>query len=148
VATKYALDTNVYVDSLRSVLAAERLKRFFAANLQSTHLLAVVMQELRAGARTAEQIDSLESDVFGPFERRNRVIVPTVRGYKESGRILSELAIAEKIDLAHVAPSFVNDTLIAACCRHEGITLITGDKDYGRITRYLKGFRHIAPPFL
>jgi predicted nucleic acid-binding protein len=129
-------------------MAAEGLKRFLATNLQSTYLLAVVMQELRAGARTAEQVESLEAGVFGPFERRNRVIMPTLRAFKESGRILAECAIHERIRVSEAAASFVNDTLIAACCRHEGITLITRDADHNRIARHLKGFRHIAPLFL
>jgi len=129
-------------------MAAEGLKRFLATNLQSTYLLAVVMQELRAGTRTAEQSESLEAGVFGPFERRNRVIIPALRAFKESGRILAECAVHERIGVSEAGASFVNDTLIAACCRHEGITLITRDGDYNLIARHLKGFRHIAPLFL
>ena len=91
---------------------------------------------------------ALESGVFSPFERRKRVIVPTLRAFKESGRILAECAIEEKIEVSEAGASFVNDTLIAACCRYEGMTLITRDTDYNRIARHLRGFRHIVPLFL
>ena len=79
---KYALDTNVYLDSLRSVKASEGLKRFMATNLSHTYLLAVVMQELRAGARTGEQEEALQSGVFAPFETRKRVVTPSSQAFK------------------------------------------------------------------
>ena len=126
-------------------MAAEGLKQFLASNLPRTYLLAVVVQELRAGARTDEQVEALESGVFDPFNRRSRILEPSIRAFMESGRILAELASREGIALSRVKGSFVNDTLIAASCREAGITLLTRDADYERIARYSPGFRHTRP---
>ena len=142
---KYAIDTNVYVDSLRNAGTAEGLKSFLLLNLPRTYLLAVVIQELRAGARTDEQTEALESGVFGPFERRDRVLRPSIEAFKESGRILAELASRDGVELSKANRSLVNDTLIAASCRETGITLLTRDSDYDRIARRLRGFHHIPP---
>ena len=145
--TKYALDTNVYVDCFRNVAAGQALKHFLAIHLMRTYMLAVVVQELRAGTSTGEQIEALESGVLAPFERRKRVMSPSPQAFKESGRILAEVASKGKIDAAKVSPSFPNDTLIAASCRESGITLITRDADFKRIAPHISGFRYIAPPF-
>jgi len=145
--SKYALDTNVYIECVRNATAAEGLKKFLAANLSWTYMMAVVMQELRAGARTPEQAAALESGIFASFERRNRVIVPSLRAFKESGRILADVGVKDKVGVRSLGPSFPNDVLIAACCRETGITLITRDADYRRIARHLRGFRYISPPF-
>ena len=142
------MDTNVFVDSVRDASAAEGLKQFLAVNLPATYLTAVVVQELRAGARTPEQIAEFETGIVAPFERRKRVILPSLRAFKESGRILADLAVKDKVDARSLGPSFVNDVLIAASCREMGITLMTRDADYRRIARHLKGFRYIRPPFV
>ena len=125
--------------------AAEGLKQFLASNLPRTYLLAVVFQELRAGARTDEQVEALETGIFGPFDRRSRVIRPSIGAFKESGRILAELALRDGVELSKAKGSLVNDTLIAASCREAGITLLTRDSDYERIARHSRGFRHIPP---
>ena len=145
--TKYALDTNVYVDCFRNVAAGQALKYFLATHLMRTYMLAVVVQELRAGTSTGEQIKALESGVLAPFERRNRIMSPSSRAFQESGRILAQLAVKDKLDLVKVAPSFPNDTLIAASCRELGIILITRDVDFKRIAPHIPGFRYIPPPF-
>ncbi|HET9217298.1 MAG TPA: PIN domain-containing protein [Terriglobia bacterium] len=142
---KFAIDTNVYVESVRSTKTSEGLKQFLASNLPRTYLLAVVVQELWAGARTQEQVDALEAGVFGPFDRRSRVIRPSIGAFKESGRILAELALRDGIEPSRTKVSLVNDTLIAASCREAGITLLTRDSDYERIARHSRGFRHLAP---
>ena len=144
---KYAFDTNVYVDSLRNAKAAEGLKRFLATNLPRTYLLAVVVQELRAGARTEEQINALDSGVLTPFEIRNRILSPSPKAFKESGRILAELATQDGIVISKYGASLANDTLIAASCREAGITLLTSDSDFDLIAPHIRGFRHIPPGF-
>ena len=142
---KYALDTSVYIEGLRDAAAASALKRFLAAALPSTYLSAVVMLELRAGARRREQIEAVEAGIFAPFERRRRVLVPSAHAFVECGRVLADLAVKEGLDLATAKRSLTNDVLLAVSCQEMGVTLVTRDSDYGRIARYLKGFRHVAP---
>ena len=142
---KYVLDTNVYIDAFRSPEKAEALKQFLTKHLPLTYLSAVVTLELRTGARTKPQAETLEGEVIGPFERRERVLVPSANAFKEAGRILAALAGEHLFDLRAPNSSLPLDSLLAASCRERGIVLITNDKDYPAIKKHLKAFRHIAP---
>ena len=88
---KYALDSNVYVDAFRSEEKAEEFKQFLSKHLPLTYLSAVVMMELRTGARTRKHAEAIEEGVFGPFEKRHRVFAPSANAFKEAGRILAAL---------------------------------------------------------
>jgi predicted nucleic acid-binding protein len=143
---KYALDTNVYVDGLATPAAAARLKEFLRAQLSRTFLSAVVAQELRVGARTSEQADALEVGTIEPFERRRRLFAPSARAFIECGRILADMITRDGVIYADTDRSLVNDVLLAASCREQGITLLTTDRDFQRIARHLKGFKFL-PPF-
>lgn len=142
---KYALDTNVFIDGFRSEEAQAGVFAFLRQALPWTYLSAVVMQELAAGARTAEGTRDLQRGVFAPFERRRRVFAPTPSAFVESGRVVAAVAGREGWQLVDENPSLLNDALIAASCREQGITLITRDGDFTRMAPFLKGFRHCAP---
>ncbi len=51
---KYTLDTNIFIDGFRNEEAQRQVFAFLNRALPFTYLSAVVMQELAAGARTAE----------------------------------------------------------------------------------------------
>ena len=51
---KYTLDTNIFIDGFRNEEAQADVFVFLNRALPFTYLSAVVMQELAAGARTAE----------------------------------------------------------------------------------------------
>ena len=70
---KYALDTNIFIDGFRSDEAQAEVFAFLNRALPFTFLSAVVMQELAAGARTAQAARDVAQGVFEPFERRRRV---------------------------------------------------------------------------
>lgn len=142
---KYAIDTNVYIDAFRKPPAAVQLKAFLTQYLPVTYLSAVVIQELRAGAQSEEQVEALERGLFAPFEKRRRVFTPSANAFKVSGSILADLAANGDLDLARAKGSFVNDTLLAASCLEHGMTLITGDSDFSRIKGSLKAFRYVPP---
>ena len=142
---KFALDTNVFIDGFRSEEAQGELFVFLNRALPFTYLSAVVMQELAAGARTADAARELQRGVFEPFERRQRVFTPTSAAFAESGRALAALAAREGWQPLANKPSLLNDALIAASCRERGITLITRDSDFRRLASFVKGFRYAAP---
>ena len=142
---KYAIDTNVYIDAFRSTDAAEELKQFLAAHLPAMYLSSIVMLELRSGARTKEKVEALDKGLFAPFEKRQRIFTPSANAFKESGRILALLAERDGVDLSRAKGSLVNDAMLAASCREQGVTLITRDADYLRLNKHLKGFRYVAP---
>ena len=142
---KFVLDTNVYIASFRDAAKAAELKEFLAAFLSITYVSAVVVQELRAGARSRAQLDALR-DVVAPFEQRGRVLTPSYEAFVDVGRILAEMAAKEGLDIAGMKASFLNDLLLAASCRRAGATLITNNaRDFARIARHLGGFGYLAP---
>lgn len=142
---KYALDTNVFIDGFRSVEAQAEVFAFLSRTLPFTYMSAVVMQELAAGARTTEAARELQHGVFEPFTRRRRVFAPTAGAVVASGRVLAAVAAREGWQLLDENPSLLNDALIAASCREQGITLITRDSDFHRLAPFVKGFHHTAP---
>ena len=143
---KYALDTNIFIDGFRSEEAQVEVFTFLTRALPFTYLSAVVMQELAAGARTAEAARDLRQHIFEPFERRRRVFVPSSTSFVESGRVLAAVAATEGWHPMDDNPSLPNDALIATSCREQGITLVTKDGDFKRLAPFVKGFRY-APPW-
>jgi predicted nucleic acid-binding protein len=142
---KYALDTNIFIDGFRTEDAQAEVFAFLKRALPFTYLSAVVMQELAAGARTTDAARDLQQRVFEPFERRRRVFAPSGAAFVASGRALAAVASREGWQLVDENPSLLNDTLIAASCREQGITLVTKDGDFARIAPFVKGFRSAAP---
>ena len=142
---KFALDTTVFVDAFRDETFAEAMAAFLERALPTTFLSAVVVQELAAGARTREQARELEASIVRPFERRGRVFAPSTRAFRESGRLLAELAGREGWPAIHSNPSLANDALLAASCREHGLTLVTSDGDFDRFLPSLGRWRHVKP---
>jgi predicted nucleic acid-binding protein len=142
---KYTLDTNVFVDAFRDEAFADALAAFLDRSLPSTFLSAVVVQELAAGARTRVQVLKLDTAILRPFERRGRVFAPSTQAFRESGRLLAELAAREGWTAVHANASLANDALLAASCREVGITLVTSDGDFDRFVPSLGRWRHVKP---
>jgi predicted nucleic acid-binding protein len=142
---KYTLDTKIFIDGFRSEEAQVEVFAFLRRVLPFTYLSAVVMQELAAGARTSEAAHDVQQGVFDPFERRGRIFAPSATAFAASGRALAAVAEREGWRLLDENPSLLNDALIAASCREQGITLITKDADFERLAPFVKGFRYAAP---
>lgn len=142
---KYALDTNIFIDGFRNEEAQTEVFAFLKRALPFTYLSAVVMQELAAGARTADAARHVQRGIFEPFERRQRVFAPSSAAFVESGRVLAAIAGREGWQLLDEKPSLLNNALIAASCREQAVTLITRDGDFKRLAPFIKGFRHAAP---
>lgn len=141
---KFTLDSNVFISAFRDATKAAELTEFLAAFLSVTYLSAVVVQELRAGARTRTQLLAFQA-IVEPFERRERIYAPSVRAYTESGRVLAELAVAGAVESPPRA-SFLNDLLIAVSSREHGITVVTQNtRDFSQIGEHLSGLRFIEP---
>lgn len=142
---KYALDTNIFIDAFRNKADEAALLAFLEHALPVTFMSAVVMQELAAGARTAQQARALERSVFRPFERRGRVFAPATAAFVASGRLLAAVARREGWSAVFANSSLSNDALLAASCRERGITLITRDADFDRFRPFLRGWRYVKP---
>jgi predicted nucleic acid-binding protein len=142
---KYALDTNIFIDGFRDEETQAEVFAFLSRALPFTYLSAVVMQELAAGARTPRAARAVQRGVFEPFEHRRRVFAPSSAAFAESGRVLAAVAAREGWQLLDEKPSLLNDALIAASCREQGITLITNHGDFRRLAPFVRGFRYAAP---
>jgi len=142
---RYTIDANLYIDAVTDPAQEEALAEFLLRWAPLTHLNAVVMQELRAGARTPAQVEALEAGIFERFERVRRTFGPSVAAFKECGRVLSDLWRQDGVPFTKRPRSLVNDILIAASCRERGITLITADQGFSTLGPLLRGFRHVAP---
>ena len=128
---RYVVDTNLYIDALRTESGKLGLGAFLSAHAPFVHLSAVVVQELRAGVRGTDA-SRLEASIVEPFERRGRVVTPSYAAWKEAARVLSEL-VGPKA-LRDVTRSFVNDVLLAMSCREAGVVLVTTNlADFARI---------------
>ncbi|MGH7647799.1 MAG: type II toxin-antitoxin system VapC family toxin, partial [Gemmatimonadaceae bacterium] len=128
-------DTQLFIRAFRDAEANAALEAFHMAFAPFEYITAVVVQELRAGA-TRSQAGRLEAHVFGPFERRGRMLTPSYRGWKQSGATLARLAESEGLELRTVSRGFVNDVMLAVTCREAGVTLVTDNtRDFARIAR-------------
>ncbi len=144
-ARKLVLDSNIYIGAIHDPDQAQAMDAFLERNAPVTYMSAVVMQELRAGAVTDRAARALDRGIFHAFERRGRVVGPSVLAFKECGRILAALFRQDGVHFTERPRSLVNDILIAASCRENGMTLITDDTDFKNIRPFLRGFSFTRP---
>lgn len=115
------IDTSVYVEHWQGRLALERLevlRRAFVVRHS-----AVVLSELRRGARTAEarkQVVALYRLAVAPW-------APTADDWWVAGDIVRTIGDRQGWDVSK-RRSFQNDALIALAARHHGATVVTLDR--------------------
>ncbi len=142
---KYALDTNLFIESFRQPRAKEAIQRFHRALGPFEYLCAIVAHELRAGALTRPALRDLERHIIRPFARRGRVFAPTAAAWERAGDVLASLRSTDGVDLKRMRRAFGNDVLLAVACREAGITLVTDNEgDFERIGRHVD-FDFIKP---
>jgi predicted nucleic acid-binding protein len=135
----YSLDTNVVIDALRRPAEMIVLKEFLEWALPHTALSSVVASELLAGARTDSARRLVKRDLLGAFERRGRIVSPSVDAWTKTGVLLGRATTAS------FGASLQNDLLLAHTAREFGWTLITRDKDFTRIRLLVRGLKIDAP---
>jgi predicted nucleic acid-binding protein len=139
---RYAVDTSLYIDALRTEAGSAALNAFHVAYAPFEYLSAVVVHELRAGVR-GRAADMLEDAIIAPFQRRGRLLTPSYTAWKESGRVLSTIISPSGWD--SVSRSFVNDALLAMSCREAGVVLVTRNvRDFTRIAG-VRSFDFVTP---
>ena len=136
----FTLDTNVLVDALRQSGELVRLKTFLSWALPSTVVSSIVAAELTAGARTDKARRLLDEAVLAPFERRGRILAPTVAAWRRMGAVLAQLGAAR------ASASRQNDALLAVQAREHGWTVITRDQDFQTLRSHVSGLR-VSGPF-
>jgi predicted nucleic acid-binding protein len=97
-------------------------------------LSAVVLEELYAGAydRVRQVVERLERD----FDRINRILVPNLSDWTQSGRVLARVAAKyhyENIGLGRLT----NDALIATSAARTGVRVVTAnEQDFSRLAEF------------
>ena len=127
------LDTSIYITGLRTgdeaVINARRL-----TSHAPLWLSAVVLEELYAGVSKHYRrvIERLERD----FERAQRVLVPNLSDWTQTGQVLARLAI--EYDYEQIGKGrLTNDALIAMSAARQGITVITANqRDFARLAQF------------
>ena len=142
---KYVLDSNLFIEGFRDPTANLALQQFHRVFGPFEYLSAIVVQELRAGVRSGEDLRKLEKHVFSPFLELGRVITPSLRSWQMSGDVLATLIRQEGPAARPVTKAFGNDILLALSCREAGLILVTRNvRDFVRI-RKVVSFRFVEP---
>jgi hypothetical protein len=103
---KYVLDSQPFIQGFREPSANEALQRLHRSFAPFEYLSAIVAQELRSGVRTRRDRKALKRYVLAVFARANRVVVPSMRAWHQSGDVLSEIARKDGLELPRVSKAF------------------------------------------
>jgi predicted nucleic acid-binding protein len=140
VTGKVLLDTNVFIDYLRTDLYADWI--FGGVNNIIRFLSSVVLMELRIGADTVRRqraVDRIEAAF-----PTSRLIAPLPLLFDQAGRLFRTLHVDGSGLDDRLGP--VNDLLIALTARQIGATVLTSNvEEFRQIGRHLAGLRIAAP---
>jgi predicted nucleic acid-binding protein len=142
---RFVLDSNLYIEASRNSESAKELAAFSKGRLPRLFFHAVVAQEIIAGATTPAWRTEIEKNIVGPFERRGRLVTPTFRDWKRSGEIVAELIEKRRLPRGGVPRSFLNDVLLAASCRQEGLTLVTKNTAHFALIADVEDVQYVPP---
>jgi predicted nucleic acid-binding protein len=125
---KVVLDTNVYIDWINRGFGEERI---LGTGL-IRYLSAVVVMELRAGARTRGGRAAVDQLVRA-YASGGRLVSPPLPVFERAGSLLRRLKLAGR-EVRSAA--FVNDVLIALSARSIGAAVVTSNvRDFEAIRR-------------
>lgn len=133
------LDTNVFIDYLRSDLHREWVLGGDVPRFR--FLSAIVLFELRLGATTTQRhraVDRIQA-AFVP----ERLLAPTPRLFDRAARMFQRL-YRDRVRRDRLGP--VNDVLIALTAWQIGATVVTSHvREFRRIAGWLPGLSVVAP---
>lgn len=126
-------DSTVYITAMRrgndGALALRRL-----SGDDPVWLSAVVLEELYAGAsdRGLPIVEQVERD----FREAERILIPDLNDWTETGRVLARLAAKYDYELTGRA-RLTNDALIAMSAARAGVCVITAnERDFRRFAEF------------
>lgn len=126
------LDTNVYIGHWEQGLYEEQLEAVRRAFI--IRHSAVVLSELRRGARTREA----EQRVLSLYRLARICWEPTTTDWWEAGKLVRKIGDAQGWD-RHKRRDFQNDALIALTARRHGATVVTANlSDFELLTHELQ----------
>jgi len=135
---KYLLDTNVYLEAVRSEESRARFRRAFFPLLPATFLSAVVAYELNVDARD-RRTRSLIRDFIRPLERTGRLVCPAFQDWVDASEVVTAIEERDK-GWRSKLPALLNDVLIVLCARRIGATLLTYNREDFRLIHRHRDF--------
>ena len=132
------LDTNVYLDALKSATGATRFERQFLPLVFQTYLSSVVVEELYAGALDEGAVRLVERQV-GALERVGRLVTPLFEDWKKAGKLVALITRREPGRKPKVQ-QMLNDILLALSARRMGADLYTLNRDDFKLIRRYQPF--------
>jgi len=131
---KVLLDTNVYLNAVRSDEGREQFRSLFFPLLSVTFLSAVVAYELAVDA-ASRQTRTLVEEFIRPMEATGRVVTPLRADWMMAAEVMT--AVHDKApSLRSKLPGLLNDILIALSARQIGAALFTYNRaDFELIRR-------------
>jgi predicted nucleic acid-binding protein len=130
---KYLLDTNVYLEAVRSEEARAQFRKTFFPLLPPTYFSAVVSYGLGVNAQN-RRTRTLLQDFVRPMERTGRVVTPEFDDWGLASEVVTAIEANEKSWRSKL-PALLNDILIALSARRIGATLLTYNRDDFRLIR-------------
>jgi predicted nucleic acid-binding protein len=142
----YVVDTNLYVEAIRTDQGNRALAAFQRRFAPFLYQHSTVVQEILAGARTEADHRRYLADWVAPFEDLGRIITPSHAAWKRAALIITRLVATGALSPGGFRRSFLNDCLVAASAREEGFILVTRDAaDFGLIREVEPGCRYELP---
>ena len=136
---KFTIDSNVFVDAVRSPQRLDDLLQFLQWSRELVEISSVVVAELEAGARTRLTREWLDDHLLASFERRGRIVAPTRQEWRKAGRLMSETPTGSPYAARQ------NDLLLATQARERGWMVITRDRDFTELRSSVPGLQVMAP---
>lgn len=143
---KYIVDTNLYVDAIRTDEGNAALAAFQRRCAPSLFQHSTIAQGVLVGARDEGDYRRFHEDWVAPFEHLGRVIEPTHAEWMRAALIMVRLVERRHRSPGGFSRSFLNDCLIAASARDQGFVLVTRNvADFALISRVERGLRYVPP---
>jgi predicted nucleic acid-binding protein len=122
----FLLDTNIYIAAFTRDPDHAGFRAFHTAALPQLILSAVVIHELRVGARRTAQRRQLDA-LIEVFRTRRRIHVPSLATWQLAAIVDQDLRDLGGFAGSLTQRSFANDILLAATARELGATIITNN---------------------
>jgi predicted nucleic acid-binding protein len=143
----YVIDTNLYVEAIRTKAGSEALAAFQRRFAPLLFQHSTVAQELLAGARNEADYRAYHEDWVAPFEDLGRIISPAHSSWTRAALIMARLVDRGEKSPGGFGRSFLNDCLIAASAREHDFVLVTRNTKDFAVIRSVEPQLHFRPPW-
>jgi len=144
--TKYVVDTNLYVEAIRTDAGNEALAAFQRRFAPFLYQHSTVAQEVLAGAPDGGTYRAYHEAWVAPFEDLGRVVAPSHGAWMRAALIMTRLVERGRMRPGAFRRAFLNDCLIAATASEQGLVVVTRNaRDFDLIREVEPRLQHASP---